>query len=155
MTIPTALAQIGIPALLEMIGKGLESTNSPLAKQAGSVVKSAGDMISGGKMSIDELKEAHRHDKDKTQIMQINESLRTEAASNDWYVRRMRPTFGYIMAITWGAQMLALAYTVVFEPAQAGAILNGMESLGLIWSVGLSVLGIYVYKRSEEKRLTR
>ncbi len=28
-----------------------------------------------------------------------------------------------------------------------------MESLGTIWAVGLSVLGIYVYKRSEDKKL--
>ena len=27
-----------------------------------------------------------------------------------------------------------------------------MASLGTIWTVGLSVLGIYVYKRSQEKR---
>lgn len=56
------------------------------------------------------------------------------------------------MAITWSAQMLALAYTIVALPDQAAGILNSMEALGLIWSVGLSVLGIYVYKRSEEKR---
>lgn len=64
----------------------------------------------------------------------------------------MRPTFGYLMALTWSAQMLALAYTIVARPEQAGAILNGMEALGLIWSVGLSVLGIYVYPRSDEKK---
>lgn len=73
-------------------------------------------------------------------------------SSGDWYVRRMRPTFGYLMAITWACQMLALAYTIVFAPETAGLIMQSMESLGLIWSAGLSVLGIYVYKRSEEKR---
>lgn len=56
------------------------------------------------------------------------------------------------MAITWAVQMLALAWTIVARPEQAAMILQAMDSLGLIWSVGLSVLGIYVYKRSEEKR---
>ena len=28
-----------------------------------------------------------------------------------------------------------------------------MSSLSAIWAVGLSVLGIYVYKRSEEKKM--
>ena len=28
-----------------------------------------------------------------------------------------------------------------------------VQSLSMIWTVGLSVLGIYVYKRSEEKKL--
>ena len=32
-----------------------------------------------------------------------------KAAFEDAYVRRMRPTFGYIMALTWLAQMGAIA----------------------------------------------
>lgn len=71
---------------------------------------------------------------------------------NNKYVRRMRPTFGYLMALTWAAQMLALAYVVVFDTGQASLVIEAMESLGTIWTVGLSVLGIYVYKRSEEKK---
>jgi biotin transporter BioY len=64
----------------------------------------------------------------------------------------MRPTFGYLMAITWTAQMLGAAYVIVFDTEKAGMILNAMSSLSAIWAVGLSVLGIYVYKRSEEKK---
>lgn len=64
----------------------------------------------------------------------------------------MRPTFGYLIAVTWAAQMLALAYVIVFETGKASLVIEAMESLGTIWAVGLSVLGIYVYKRSEEKK---
>ncbi|MGB1077716.1 MAG: 3TM-type holin, partial [Bdellovibrionales bacterium] len=91
----------------------------------------------------------------KVALEQINESLRAEVSSQDSYVRRMRPTFGYLIAVTWAAQMLALAYVIVFETAKASLVIEAMESLGTIWAVGLSVLGIYVYKRSEEKKLTR
>jgi hypothetical protein len=56
------------------------------------------------------------------------------------------------MAITWAAQMLGLAYVIVFETEQSGVVLSAMSSLTAIWAVGLSVLGIYVYKRSEDKR---
>lgn len=69
-------------------------------------------------------------------------------------MRRMRPTFGYLMAVTWAAQMLAIAYVIVFETAQAGVVMSAMASLSAIWAVGLSVLGIYVYKRSEDKKIT-
>jgi len=31
--------------------------------------------------------------------------------------------------------------------------MNGMASLSAIWTVGLSVLGIYVYKRSKDKEI--
>ncbi len=49
-------------------------------------------------------------------------------------------------------QMLSLAWVIVTDPGQAGIVLQAMDSLSLIWTVGLSVLGIYVYKRSEDKR---
>ena len=76
-----------------------------------------------------------------------------EGAADDAYVRRMRPTFGYVMALTWLAQMGAIAWVIVADPIQANLIITAMTSLGTIWSVGLSVLGIYVYKRSEDKRV--
>ena len=75
-----------------------------------------------------------------------------EKASEDAYVSRMRPTFGYVMALTWLAQMGAIAWVIVADPVQANLIITAMASLGTIWSVGLSVLGIYVYRRSGDKR---
>ena len=107
--------------------------------------------------------EANRHAEAMAQLKQkefevslseINQSLRAEVVSNDPYVRRMRPTFGYLMAFTWAAQMFGLAYVVIFETEKAAAVLQGMASLSTIWAVGLSVLGIYVYKRSEEKKIS-
>lgn len=65
----------------------------------------------------------------------------------------MRPTFGYLMAFTWAAQMFAIAYVIVFRTSESYRLLQGMESLGMIWAVGLSVLGVYVYKRSEDKKI--
>ncbi len=48
--------------------------------------------------------------------------------------------------------MLALAYVIVFQTDKAGFVLQAMGNLSVIWGMGLSVLEIYVYKRSEEKR---
>jgi len=47
---------------------------------------------------------------------------------------------------------LGIAYVIVFKTAQAGVVMASMASLSAIWAVGLSVLGIYVYKRSEDKK---
>ncbi len=84
-------------------------------------------------------------------LSEINKSLRAEVASKDKYVRRMRPTFGYLMAFTWAAQMFGIAYVIIFDTDKAGVVMAAMGNLSAIWAVGLSVLGIYVYKRSEEK----
>ena len=56
------------------------------------------------------------------------------------------------MAMTWAAQMFGLAYVIFVQPDRAGDVMAGMAHLTGIWGIGLSVLGIYVYKRSEEKR---
>jgi len=82
----------------------------------------------------------------------INQTIQTEVKSEDWYVRRMRPTFGYIMALTWGLQMGAVAWTIINTPEYAAEVITAMVNLSTIWSVGLAVLGVYVYRRSGEKK---
>lgn len=160
MTLPV-LAQIGIPALIKGLAEGLKGINTPVAQGASAALDGLTDALAAGKISPEHLAEMNRHlekvqefeaAERKTGIEQVNESLRAEVASSDLYVRRMRPTFGYIIALTWGAQMFALAYVIVFNTQEAGLVIEAMNSLGTIWTIGLSVLGIYVYKRSEEKR---
>ncbi|MCD8494058.1 MAG: hypothetical protein LRY39_01320 [Alphaproteobacteria bacterium] len=56
------------------------------------------------------------------------------------------------MAATWAAQMFGVAYVIIFDTKHAGEVMAAMASLSAIWAVGLSVMGIYVYKRSEEKQ---
>jgi hypothetical protein len=159
--LPTLLARIGLPALIQTVGMGLEKISNPVARTAVDALKQVENALTTGMLSGDDLKEANRHiekmtetdsDEFKTLIAQINESLRAEIASEDTYVRRMRPTFGYIIAATWAAQMLAVAFVILDNPEKAPVLLNAIGSLDTIWTVGLSVLGIYVYKRSGEKR---
>lgn len=156
------LLQAGIPALIKGLADGLKAVNTPVAQGASSALGALSDAFGRGEISPEELAEVNRHIEKmeelevaerRTTIEQINESLRTEVASTDPYVRRMRPTFGYIIATTWAAQMFAIAYVIVFETSQAALVIEAVQSLGTIWAVGLSVLGIYVYKRSEEKRV--
>lgn len=90
-----------------------------------------------------------------TRLTTINATIQTELNSGDKYVRRMRPTWGYSMCAAFTAQMMAVTYTVIFEPQYAAEIVASLANLSVIWSVGLSVLGIYVWKRSEEKKGTK
>lgn len=159
--LPALLAQIGLPVLMKTVATSLEKMSSPVAKTAAAALNQVDQAIRGGAITPDQISEANRHVEKmaeldsaefKTVIEQVNTSLRAEAASNDAYVRRMRPTFGYIMAFTWAAQMLAIAFVILEEPDKALNVMNAMGNLDTIWTVGLSVLGIYVYKRSQEKR---
>ena len=85
-------------------------------------------------------------------LKSVNETMRAEAASSDGYVRRMRPTMGYALILAWSATVFAIVYAIIATPAEAPAVITAVSQLGMIWSVALSVLGLYVYKRSEDKQ---
>ena len=159
--LPMLLAQIGLPLLVKAVGGALSNSTNSVAKAAGDALGQVDTEIATGRLDGDQLKEANRHlealatleaNTDQTWLQQVNQTIRAESISDDAYVRRMRPTFGYIMAFTWAAQMGAIAYTVVADPQQAAPVIAAVASLGTIWTVGLSVLGIYVYRRSGEKQ---
>eukprot|EP00752_Nemacystus_decipiens_P015328 g13661.t1 len=152
--------RIGLPLLVKAVGGALGSSSNPVAKAAGEALGAVEAEIRAGGLTAEDLAEANRHleamagieaETDRTWLREVNQTIRTEIASDDWYVRRMRPTFGYVVAVTWAAQMGAVAYIIATNPAAAGAVVSALGQLGTIWTVGLSVLGIYVYKRSQEK----
>lgn len=158
----TMLSKIGLPILIEFVARALSRIDHPVAQNAGKALEEVEGALAGGLISPEQMIEANRHAEEmariniqqyETSLSEINQSLRAEIASQDLYIRRMRPTFGYIMAFTWAAQMFAVAFVVVFDTTNVGHVLAGMASLSTIWAVGLSVLGIYVYKRSEDKKL--
>lgn len=62
------------------------------------------------------------------------------------FTKLMRPIFGYVVAVSWGAQMLAVGYVILFKTEAAPGIITAMGSLSATWAVGLSVLGIAVYR---------
>ena len=157
------IAQIGVPVLIDVLSEILGGMDNQAAKTASKALNRVDEALKSGAITPEQLAEANRHaermselerEEYRTAISEVNQSLRAEVATEDKYVRRMRPTFGYLMALTWAAQMFAVAYVIVFETDKAGVVLAAMGSLSAIWAVGLSVLGIYVYKRSEDKLLS-
>ena len=162
MAIGHIIAAIGLPALIELIGRVLGTLGHPAAKTASAALGTLKGTMNAGGITPQQIEEANRHTEElanmeyrafETGLSEVNQTVRQEITSDDKYVRRMRPTFGYLMAVSWAAQMLGLAYIMVFETDKAMTVLSGMEALSAIWAMGLSVLGIYVYKRSEEKKI--
>ena len=95
----------------------------------------------------------------------VNETMRAEMSSGDKYVRRWRPTWGYVTAIAWVMQSLAVAGAVagaVFatqsgESEAARALLTGaadlLAALTAQWGIALTVLGVNVTSRSRDKQV--
>lgn len=84
-------------------------------------------------------------------LAQVNRTMRAEAGSADPFVRRWRPTFGYLAALTWAAQTGAIVYAIVATPQWAAELIQSITALTPMWSVALAVLGIQVRERSKDK----
>lgn len=158
--IPALLASIGLPLLVKAVGGALGGVDHPAAKAAAGALAQVDDALEQRQLSPAQLTEANRHIERMAELdsaeataalAQVNESLRTESRSEDWYVRRWRPTFGYAVALTWVATMGALAWAIVAEPAQAPTIITALVNTSPVWGVALGVLGIAVVKRSQDK----
>lgn len=91
---------------------------------------------------------------------EINKTMRAETAASDPYVRRWRPTIGYVVAFQFGLLGIAiLAATIgalfAGSPEITAAIFDGMSrlvsSMLLIIGAECAVLGVSVVKRSHDK----
>lgn len=90
-----------------------------------------------------------------TRLAEVNKTYRTELASKDGYTRRMRPTFGYIVAASILAEAAALVWAIVADPAKMEMAIQFVRAMSIPQSIALTVLGVYVKKRSDEKEVDR
>ncbi|PCJ88589.1 MAG: hypothetical protein COA54_02405 [Thiotrichaceae bacterium] len=93
-----------------------------------------------------------QYQEESKQLETINATMRVEVQSDDKFKSYWRPTFGYIMAFSWGAMMFAIIYAIIKTPKEASLIINSFSALGMMWSVGLGVLGIQISARSKDKQ---
>lgn len=95
------------------------------------------------------------------QLESVNQTMRAEYAQDDLYTKRWRPTYGYCLAFTWTLQMLGFTFivgwAVMNQPKDASQIIEAIASFVgasmILWSVALSVLGVQVARRSDEKAM--
>jgi hypothetical protein len=158
--IATLLASVGLPLLAKAVGGALERVDHPAAKTAAQALTQVGQAFDQSAIAPEQVAEANRHLERMTELestearealAQVNETARTEVRTDDWYVRRWRPTFGYAVAATWTATMSAVSWAIVADPRQAPEIITALVNTSPIWGVALGVLGVAVVKRSQDK----
>lgn len=155
------LTHIGIPYLIGLVHDGLKNSKNETSQKAASALKAVEEDLQTGRLSkqafnegIEQSDRAQEFERafDKALAELIHQSYARELASHDKYIARMRPTFGYIMAFSWALQMGMIAYVIWREPSLSSQIIEAFGALSGMWTIGLSVLGVYVYKRSHEKQ---
>jgi hypothetical protein len=90
----------------------------------------------------------------------VNSTMKAEYASGDKYVARWRPTFGYVACFTWALQgsivFGVLGYLAIAEPDRLARTILAMKDLMQVmaehWLYAMAVLGIAVWKRSDDKK---
>ncbi len=87
-------------------------------------------------------------------LAEVNKTIRAEIASNDAFVRRWRPTFGYLTAVAWIIQCTAISVSIVVTPESAANVALMVTALTPMWGVALAVLGVNVSKRSQDKQVS-
>lgn len=94
----------------------------------------------------------------KTEIARIEQQAETHRKaieSNDPYVRRVRPTFGYVVAASILAESAALTYAVLWDPSAMELAVTYVEAIAMPQSLAIAAFGVYVKKRSDDKEVER
>lgn len=90
----------------------------------------------------------------------VNETMRAEYMSGDKYTARWRPTFGYAACATWVLQGLVIfgvvGYVAIMQPERLArtviTITELIRAMADHWMYAMAVLGLAVWKRSEDKK---
>lgn len=178
MVAPLVLTLLGLaPSLLKLFDGGSDSVKDQAVRAVSTVAReisgtdSDGDALAALQADPDLLLKFQQaasdaavriYEAETARLQAVNDTMQAEIHSGDPYVRRWRPTLGYIVAISFGIQMtgfliLTGIVLVTVDAGDQADVLAGLaDTLGatvMIWNVALAVLGVGVWKRSDDKRV--
>ncbi|MCJ9428561.1 3TM-type holin [Kordiimonas marina] len=141
--------KLGVEATPEAVQQALQADPNAASKLAQIEAENRGDLDKLYAEAV--LAEVHEQ----------NQTMRAEIASQDKFVRRWRPFFGYVTAICFLAQFLMVlivgTYTVIWDPDHITQTFNGLfqicSALTSTWAIALSVLGVSIAQRSRDKQI--
>lgn len=147
-TVTTSVAAAAIQTAAKLTG--VTVTDEPSAQAAAAALQADPTKLADYQRALNEQAAAAQAEETK-RLQIVNETARAEIASGDPFVRRMRPTFGYVVAAVLLMQSLICLYVAVLRPTDLAATINSMSSMSSILVPALAVLGIYVNGRTKEK----
>lgn len=159
-----ALASL-VPSVLRFFGKENEAQVADKVVAAGKsltgkeepgeiseALKANPELLAKFQQMANEIVIAEMQEETK-RLAETNATMRAEISSGDPFVRRARPTFLYVMALTWGIQAIGLTAAIVWKPEVGAKLIGSLADLTAMWSVALAVVGVYVKTRSDDKKV--
>lgn len=89
----------------------------------------------------------------KLALTEQHKLMKAELDSDDPFVRRWRPTFGYAVCIAWTSLFFGIALLMLIHPEHTEAAFTGAAKLTGLFSVALTILGLNIHKRSQDKQV--
>lgn len=140
-------------ALGQMISATLGTDNTPDAVMK--ELKTNPDAV----VKIKQMQLDHKESLEKmhleaetARLTQINTTMRAELASGDKFKSYWRPLFGYMVALTWFLESLAIVYVIITRSAEdAAKVITALSALGMMWSLALAILGVNIRSRTNDK----
>lgn len=86
-------------------------------------------------------------------IAEVNATMRAEHNARGLLTRIWRPLFGLLFGVVFAAMGAAMIYIMVTDENSSAALAQNAGLLIAWISAGAAVVGVYVHKRSEDKRL--
>jgi len=100
-------------------------------------------------------------EEDTKRLQTVNDTMRVEYQTQGLWKSGWRPWFGWVAGTTWGIQAISFVviciYAIVADPANAFKTIDAMAQLAgamtIVWGIALSVLGVNITKRSQDKQV--
>ena len=87
--------------------------------------------------------------------------MRTEYKTDDRFKSYWRPFFGWVIASSFGLFMIsivAIIVTLIVKPEAGSMLVSAVTQLTPVlmtaWGMGLTVLGVNIHKRSQDKAVS-
>lgn len=128
----------------------LEALNRP---DAGQVLRQLEIENHRSLLELHTAHDAHLAGLQATVASEVNQTMRAEQDSESWFYRGWRPLFGYMITIVFGAHMATPLVMIWCYPERLARFVEYTSATLVMWTLAFSVMGITVFKRSEDKKL--
>lgn len=144
----------------DVVKAGMELTGASTEDEAVHMLKSSPELLAKYEEKVLDIELAfYREDTRRMEI--VNTTMRAEIAGTGLWKTGWRPAYGWISAVSFGVTIFGLmgllAYTVIASPEDladvVGAIKDVTTVMVSLWTVALTVLGVAVWKRSDDKKI--
>lgn len=144
----------------QVVDAGMVLTGATTEDEAVDALNANPELLAAYKSKLLDIElDFYREDTKRMEI--VNATMRAEIAGTGIYKTGWRPAFGWVTAFSFGVVVLSymaiLGYTIVTSPADLSGVINALAvaigSLVSLFTVALAVLGVSVWKRTDEKKM--